>query len=68
MSVMKSVVYCSDCNKKTIHFKRDAGPWSYQVCERCEKETLLWDGAQDNVWKEFNKNRIDDLKGRSGLF
>lgn len=64
MDVMKSILYCSNCNEKTIHFKKDAGAWFYQVCEQCDKETLL----QDGTWEEFNKNRIDDIKKRSDLY
>jgi len=63
MDTMKSVVYCGNCKEKTTHYKKDAGPWFYQVCELCNKETLL----QSGVWKVFNENRIDVIRKRSGL-
>ena len=53
---MKSKLYCEDCNKETVHYKKDAGPWFYKVCEPCGKETLLL----DDVWEEFANNRIRD--------
>lgn len=52
---MKSKLFCGDCGKQTTHYKKDAGPWFYQVCERCKKETLLL----DDVWEEFKKNRTE---------
>lgn len=63
MDVMKSIVNCGNCHKKTTHYKKDAGPWFYQICEQCKKETLLL----DEVWREFNENRIDDIRKRAGL-
>lgn len=63
MNVMKSIVNCGNCQEKTTHYKKDAGPWFYQVCKQCGKETLLENG----IWDEFYKKRIDDIRKRSGL-
>lgn len=60
---MQSIIHCSNCGFETLHDKKGVGSWFYKVCDNCGKETLL----EGMVWEEFDRRRIDNNKGKSGL-